>query len=130
MKPRHGRAWLRLAVATLVVSACTGTASPDAVPPASFDPKSPTLAAEGIAFDTAELTVPADRPFTLVFQNRDQLSHNVSIDTDATGHDRRFDGDVVTGPATRWYAVPALPPGTYVFVCVLHSNMTGRLVAK
>jgi plastocyanin len=130
MKPGNGRASLRLAVAALVLSACTGSTSPDASPPVSLDPKSPTLAAEGIEFDTAELTVPANRPFTLVFQNRDRLPHNVSIDTDTTGHDRRFDGDVVTGPATRWYAVPALPAGTYVFVCVLHSNMTGRLVAK
>ena len=118
-----------LAVAAVIASACTASTSPYASPPASLDPNSPTVAAVDIAFDKAELVVPANRPFTLVFDNRDTASHNVSIDTDETGRDRRFDGEVFSGPATRWYPVPALAPGTYVFVCVLHSNMTGRLVA-
>ena len=128
MKPVLGRV-ASLVVAALMVSACGGSMSPYARPPASLDPNSPTLAAINIAFDTTELRVPANLPFTLVFENRDSASHNVSIDTDSTGRDRRFDGEVFGGPATRWYAVPALPPGTYVFVCVLHANMTGRLVA-
>jgi hypothetical protein len=119
----------RLGVAALLVSACSAGTSLYARPPASLDPNSPTLAAVDIAFDKTDLLVPANRPFTLVFENRDSASHNVSIDTDSTGHDRRFDGEVFSGPATRWYAVPALPPGAYIFVCVLHSNMTGRLIA-
>ena len=47
-----------------------------------------------------------------------------------TGGERRFEGAVFSGPATRWYAVPALAPGTYRFVCDVHPSMTGRLVAS
>jgi plastocyanin len=28
------------------------------------------------------------------------------------------------------YQVPALPPGTYQFVCSVHPNMTGTLTAQ
>ena len=117
---------LGLVLAALAFSGC---AAPTVTPPASLDPNSPTLSASNIEFDETELRVPANRPFTLVFMNNDSASHNVAIDKGGGGHDRRFDGEVFSGPATRWYAVPALEPGAYVFVCVLHSNMTGRLVA-
>jgi plastocyanin len=117
---------LGLALAALAFAGC---APSTVTPPPSLDPDSPTLSASNIEFDTAELRVPANRPFTLVFENRDSASHNVAIDKDGAGHDRRLDGEVFGGPATRWYAVPALEPGAYVFVCVLHANMTGRLIA-
>jgi plastocyanin len=64
-----------------------------------------------------------------VFENGDAVPHNVSIFVGDTGGERRFDGAVFTGPATRWYAAPALAPGTYRFVCDVHPSMTGRLVA-
>jgi len=41
-----------------------------------------------------------------------------------------FEGVLFSGPATRWYPVPALAPGTYQFKCDLHANMTGSLVAS
>jgi plastocyanin len=97
--------------------------------PASLDPAGPKLAAIGIAFDRAELAVSADRPFILVFENREAVTHNVSIYADSSRQDRRFEGVLFGGPATRWYPVPALAPGTYVFLCDLHPSMTGRLVA-
>jgi plastocyanin len=99
-------------------------------PPASLDPNSPTLIAEGIAFDTAELEVPASRPFTLVFENRDSASHNVSILTSGEHLDRVFDSTPFGGPGTRWYPVPALAPGRYKFVCDLHANMVGEVTAR
>jgi plastocyanin len=119
---------LLLAAAALGLAACGPTT---VTPPPSLDPASPTVSASNIAFDQAELRVPADRPFTLVFHNNDGVPHNVAIETHANGSvERRFDGEVFGGPATRWYAVPALEPGTYAFVCTVHSNMTGRLVAR
>lgn len=122
---------LALATTIFVAVACSGSAALGAdQPPASLDPNSPALAVEGIAFDKAELGVPAGTPFTLVFENREAVSHNVSIYTDAAHQDRRFEGVLFSGPATRWYPVPALPPGTYFFVCDLHANMTGRLIAS
>jgi len=100
-------------------------------PPGPDAPGGPwvTLAAQGVAFETAELDVPANVAFTLVFENREAVPHNVSIDRSDAGHARLFEGAVFSGPATRWYAVPALAPGEYTFVCAIHPNMTGRLVA-
>jgi plastocyanin len=116
--------------AAIAVAGCGGSTPAAAVPPASLDPDSPTLVAENIAFDTDELGVPANRPFTLVFENRDGASHNVAIQTSGEDLRRVFDSRPFGGPGTRWYAVPALAPGAYAFVCDLHANMTGRLVAS
>ena len=121
---------MRIALAALLVAACSGGALGYDTPPASLDPSSPGLAAAGIAFDTTELAVPANRPFIFIFENREGVDHNVSIYADAAHRDRRFEGVLFSGPATRWYPVPALAPGTYVFACDLHANMTGRLVAS
>jgi plastocyanin len=124
------RMTLVVAALALVVVGCGGSATANAHPPASLDPESPKLAAQAIAFDTPVLAVPADRPFTLVFENRENVPHNVSIYADSSHRDRRFEGVVFSGPARRWYPVPALAPGTYVFVCDVHPNMTGSLVAS
>jgi plastocyanin len=120
-----------LAVVALAVAGCRGGGAPGYdTSPASLDPDSPRLAASGIAFDTAELRVSANRAFVLVFENREAVTHNVTIYADEARQDRRFEGVLFSGPATRWYPVPALAPGTYVFACDLHPNMTGRLVAS
>jgi plastocyanin len=118
-----------VATVALFVAGCGGTALGDDHPPASLQPGSPRVAAQAIAFDTAVLTVPADRPFTLVFENRENVPHNVSIYAGDAGQGRRFEGAVFGGPATRWFPVPALAPGTYVFRCDVHPSMTGRLIA-
>lgn len=99
-------------------------------PPASLDPGSPKLSAEGVAYDTTELAVPADEAFVIVFENHETVSHNVSIYADDGLRDRRFEGVLFGGPAKRWYPVPALAPGTYVFACDLHPSMRGTLTAS
>lgn len=112
------------------LSACGGGAAlGDASPPTSLDPASPHLAAADIAFDQSTLTVPAGRPFVLVFENRDSVQHNVSIFETAALEGRQFQGVLFAGPATRWYPVPALAAGTYVFACDLHPNMRGVIEA-
>jgi plastocyanin len=119
---------LVIAIAVLG-AACAGTALGYGRPPASLDPASPMLGAEGVAFDRTEVAVPANERFILVFENRDAVSHNVSIYADGAHRDRLFEGVLFGGPATRWYPVPALAPGAYEFVCDLHPNMTGLLTA-
>ena len=99
-------------------------------PPAGLDPASPTLVARDIAFSTANLSVPAGKPFVLVFENGEAVMHNVSIYAGSAGTNRVFEGVSFTGPATRWYPVPALAAGDYVFKCDLHPNMTGTLHAS
>lgn len=104
-----------------------GSALGQDTPPASLDPASPRLSADGIGYDTAELAAPANEPFVIVFENREAVSHNVSIYAEDGA--RLFEGVLFGGPATRWYPVPALDPGSYRFVCDLHPTMAGRLTA-
>ena len=124
-----------LVTATLVAAlaasfiACGSTALGLSSPPPSLDPASPKLSATGVEFDRDTLAVPAGRPFVLVFENKDSVEHNVSIYADAALQQRRFQGVLFGGPSTRWYPVPALEAGTYVFVCDLHANMRGLVQA-
>jgi mono/diheme cytochrome c family protein/plastocyanin len=84
------------------------------------------LSAQNIAYDTDALQAPADVPFQIEFANNDAgVPHNVEI-KDAAGA-TVFKGDIFNGVETRTYDVPALPAGTYQFVCTVHPNMTGIL---
>jgi hypothetical protein len=126
---RPGRAAaLGLAVA-FAAAACGGTSRGGESPPASLDPNSPSIGALGVEFDRDRLDAPANAAFTLVFENREAIDHNVAIYADSSLQDRRFEGVIFRGPATHWYQVPALAPGTYFFRCDLHPSMDGELVA-
>jgi plastocyanin len=116
------------AVALLV--GCGGTAAPPtrAGAPVSVAPDSPRIAANGLKFDRAELRFSAGRAFALVFDNQEALPHNVSV-RDQTGG-AVFTGEVFTGPGQRVYAVPALPPGGYSFLCDVHPDMKGTATAQ
>lgn len=82
------------------------------------------LAAEGIAFDTAELSLPAEGEVVIAFDNRDAgIPHNVAIYDE--GADPVFQGEIITGPATIEYRFPAPRPGSYRFVCDVHPQMQG-----
>jgi cytochrome c oxidase subunit 2 len=101
--------------------------------PAASIPEDATiveLSAENIAFDTLELTVPANEPFIIRFTNLESVQHNVSVyDNEMT----LFEGQPVTGPdVTVDYLVPALDPDQYTFVCDFHPipEMTGTLTAE
>jgi plastocyanin len=75
------------------------------------------------------VTVPADTPFVIVFENQDAgIPHNVAI-SDASGAEV-FKGEIFNGVETREYQVPALPAGEYTFICTVHPNMTGTLTAE
>lgn len=83
------------------------------------------VSALNIAFEQTALTAPADVPFTIHFNNKEAVPHNVDI-KDGSGASA-FKGDVVTGPIEVDYQVPALTAGDYTFVCDVHPNMTGTL---
>jgi len=87
------------------------------------------VAAANIAFTTGELRAPADTPFTLRFLNEDDgIPHNVEV-FDAGGTSV-FQGEIFNGTDQRDYQVPALPAGQYTFICTVHPNMTGTLIAE
>lgn len=84
------------------------------------------ISALNIAFEQTEVSAPAGAAFTIHFNNKDAgVPHNVAI-KDASGMEM-FKGDIVTGPIETDYQEPALPAGTYQFVCTVHTNMTGTL---
>jgi plastocyanin len=123
------RAIAGLAFATILAACAGGTGALGyAEAPAALDPNSPKVAAKDMAFDQAEVDVPANGAFILVFENREGVGHNVSVYADATYQTRLFEG-VVFSSSTRWYPVPSLAPGTYAFKCDVHPEMNGRLHA-
>jgi plastocyanin len=85
------------------------------------------MTAGGLAFDRAQLTIPAGRGFPLLFENRDGAPHNVRIYDD--GGQPLFVGEVFAGPATRTYEVPPITAGSHRFRCDVHPEMSGTVVA-
>jgi len=89
------------------------------------------LVAANIAFDPTNLTVPAGRPFSIAFDNRDSAPHNVAIfDNPDRSGTPLFEGEIVTGPVRVDYPVDPLAVGTYYFLCMVHPNMTGQIEAE
>jgi plastocyanin len=82
--------------------------------------------AQGIQFVNKDLSAPADTPFQIEFDNQDaNTPHNIEI-KDASGG-VVFKGEIFNGIATKVYDIPALPAGTYPFICTVHPNMIGTL---
>ncbi len=89
------------------------------------------LQAQGIAYLSDTLTAPAGAPFQIVFTNSDAgIPHNVSIHAGSATGTAVFTGDIFQGVATQTYDVPALPAGTYYYVCSVHANMVGTLTVQ
>jgi plastocyanin len=89
------------------------------------------ISAQGVAFDTDSLEVPANTPFKIEFANNDAgIPHNVAIHEGSPTGAEVWRGDIFNGVETRTYDVPALPAGTYGFLCTVHPSMTGTLTAK
>jgi plastocyanin len=89
------------------------------------------LAAFNIAFEPTSLTVPADQPFTIRFNNRDAgIQHNVDIfDNPEFSGIALFEGEIITGVREIDYAVDPLAPGGYFFRCIVHPTMVGEMEA-
>jgi plastocyanin len=118
-----------LAVPAPPPSSPSATPTPTETGPPPCEPSGSDLAiaALDVAFDTDCLAAPAGEPFTINFDNQDTLPHNVAIYTEQGG-EQLFSGEIITGPATMAYEVPALDPGVYFFQCDVHPNMTGTFV--
>ena len=109
-------------------SAGAGSAAASAAPGAAVTLQ---LTASGIAYDKTELAASANTPFQIDFTNDDAgIPHNVSIHAGSATGTEVFKGEIFTGTGARTYDVPALPAGTYTFVCSVHPNMVGTLTVK
>jgi plastocyanin len=105
------------------VSETTPADSQTTAPP----PDSSAIIASGITFNVTELNLPAGQENTLPFDNRDAgIPHNVSIYSQQGG-EALFEGEIITGPATVDYQVPALDPGSFYFQCDVHPQMSGAV---
>lgn len=118
-----------LAIA-LAIAACgqaTGGA-PSAA--ASSDPNATTIVARDLRFEQSSYTAPAGRAFTVVFDNRESVPHNVTIAKDDGFGQKVFEGEIFSGPGSRTYSVGPLAAGTYPFRCDVHPDMKGTLVVR
>jgi plastocyanin len=89
----------------------------------------PTVTAEALTFDTAEIDLPAGQPTTLTFDNEDAgVPHNIAIYNDDSLSETLFQGEQFPGIDIREYEIPALEPGTYYFHCDVHTTMNGTVV--
>jgi len=85
------------------------------------------ITASSIKFDVATLTAPADKPFTIHFDNQDAgTPHDVDV-LDASGA-KVVDNPIVTGTAAADYQIHPLKAGAYKFQCSVHPTMTGQLI--
>lgn len=88
------------------------------------------LAAQSIAFDQKELSVPAGREFKLVFNNKDPVPHNVAILKSQGSTEVLFREPPFAGPKSLTSTVKPIPAGSYYFQCDVHPNMNGTVAAK
>ena len=89
-----------------------------------------TVVAQNVAFDTATIEL-EPVPTTITFENRDAgVQHNIAIYSDSSLGDELFNGELITGPATAEYAVPALPAGEHYFQCNVQPNMSGTVLVS
>ena len=89
-----------------------------------------SLAAKEYRFDKDCLAVPAGQRFSIQFENEDNDGHNVVILPSRSSTETYYRGEIVQGPATATYSVPALKePGTFYFHCEVHPDrMNGTFV--
>ncbi len=113
----------------------SGSAAPSGPPPSGGPPPSEPvtgdvkLTAQAIEFIEQTVEGPADTPFKLAFDNSDPgVPHDVAFKDGSGGYAWR--GEPINGVATTVYDVPALPAGSYEFVCTIHSNMTGTITLQ
>ena len=98
-------------------------------PTCTPDGTSLTVSAKSNAFDKDCLAAPADTSFAIAFNNQDYDIHNVSIYDKDNGDKALFKGEVIYGPKTITYSVPAQAEGTYDFRCDPHADsMIGTFI--
>ena len=123
--------WLGAVAVAAVLSAGGPIARPASADDMNMTPGAPcspsgtslTLTAQDHKFDTDCLAVPAGQAFTIRFDNKDNDRHNVAILPSHTSTETFFAGDIVAGPKSITYSVPALKPGTFHFHCQIHPNL-------
>ena len=92
------------------------------------------VVAEGVAFDTHELAIPADAPFAITLTNEDPatLPHDIDI-RQGPGAPTLQDQDPIPGGESTEYSYEPLAAGAYQFFCSVHPGiaaMEGTLTVQ
>ena len=91
------------------------------------------LVAKSNRWDTNALTAPAGMTWSVALQNQDAAGnpHNFVVASGPDVAQRIFTSERVDGGQSQTFVVPALPAGSYLFICTLHANtMTGDLTVQ
>jgi len=106
----------------------SGAAGPPGAPPGAL-----TVVAKNITYEQKTLEVEAGKPFTIFFGNQDPTSvpHDIDLHS-ADGSQLLKDQPTINGGTSKAYSYDALQPGTYQYICSVHSipAMTGTLTVK
>jgi plastocyanin len=124
-------AYLLIPIAAIAILAGVNKGGATTAPPGggSTAPSGPSLTAQNVAFTTSSVSLPANKPATLHFENKDSTAHNVGI-YDKEGGKELFKGSVISGGASTDYKVDPLKAGTYYFQCDIHPTMNGSVDVK
>lgn len=88
------------------------------------------IAAQALAFDKKDLSIPADKEFKLTMDNKEPIPHNVAILKSQGSPEVLFREAPVPGPKKQTWTVKAIPAGEYYFQCDVHPNMNGKVTAS
>ena len=100
---------------------------------ATCSPTGTSLAvvASNTKFDKSCLAAPAGQPFTLSYENKDSIAHNIVILESHAATDVFFQAEIFSGPKPITHQVGALKADTFAFHCEVHpSQMKGTFVSK
>ena len=127
---------LGLLGAALLLAACSSTAAPASTGTAASAPPAASgasgasdaiqISSRDLKFSTSTLEAPAGEPFQIAYDNQEGAPHNVAI-YQSEGGAEIFKGEIITGPKSIVYDVPAQAAGTYFFRCDVHPEMKGTL---
>jgi plastocyanin len=87
---------------------------------------------QDLGWDVSTLTAPAGKTFEVAYTNDDDARHDFAVLPEAGSlSDIVFKSEMVPALESATITVPALPAGTYAFVCSLHaSTMRGTLTIQ
>jgi plastocyanin len=101
-------------------------------PTSHCDPSGTTLTitASNTKFDKDCLAAPASQAFTINYDNKDQVTHNIQILESHSASEALFDAGLIPN-GTKSLNVPALKAGTFAFHCKIHpGQMSGTFIVK
>ncbi len=111
-------------IAVAVLSGCRTAGTGIGTPP----PGAIVVSANYSVFEQSSVQAPANQAFTIWFENRENVPHNVHVVTSAGANVAL--GQIFNGPAAQPLDVPMIAAGTYKLLCDVHPDMLAELVAN